>query len=250
MLEGVSVKANGAAHLTLSDNGTLAYVAAQPPQSRFRVVTRAGVARAIGTELQPFEYPRISPDGRRVAVTMAPIGGQDIWTYDLASGALTPLTHDGTSQRAEWSADGRHLVYIGREGASNVVRQQAWDGSGSGEVFAKVRDNVLEVSLGPARSYAAYPVGSGATQRDIWIASLDSLDKPRPFVATTADEWLPAISPTGRLLATSRPSRGGAKCRCAHSPRAADEFRYRPGVARNQSGRRTVESSSTGTAPT
>ena len=201
VLEGVSVKANGAAELTLADNGTLAYIAGEPAHSRLVAVTRAGVARAIGPERQPFEYPRISPDGRRIAVTISPLGGQDIWTYDLVSEALTPLTHDGGSQRAEWSPDGRHIVYIGREGANNVVRQQAWDGSGTSELFARPRNNVLEVALGPLHGYAAFRVGSGITQRDIWIAPLDSLDKPRPFIATAADEWLPAISPKGSLLA-------------------------------------------------
>jgi hypothetical protein len=201
LLDGVLVKANGAAELTVADNGTLAYIAGQSPQSRLRAVSRAGVARAIGTELQPFEFPRISPDGRHVAVTMSPRGAQDIWTYDLASQALTPLTHDGSSQRAEWSQDGRHVVYVGHEGADNVVRQQAWDGSGTSDVIARPPANLLEVAVGPPHSYAAFRVGTGATQRDIWIAPLDSLDKPRPFVATPADEWLPAVSPDGRLLA-------------------------------------------------
>ena len=201
LLEGVVVKANGAAELTVADNGTLAYIAGESPQSRLQAVSRAGVARAIGTELQPFEYPRISPDGRHIAVTISPRGAQDIWTYDLASQALTPLTHDGGSQRAEWPRDRRHLLYIGREGTDNVVRQQAWDGSGTSEVIARPSTNVLEVALGPPHSYVAYRVGSGATQRDIWIAPLDSLDKARPFVATPADEWLPTVSPNGRLLA-------------------------------------------------
>ena len=201
LLEGVAVKANGAAELTVADNGTLAYIAGESPQSRLRAVSRAGTARAVGTELRPFEFPRVSPDGRHVAVTMAPSGAQDIWTYDLASQALTPLTHDGGGQRAEWSPDRRHLVYIGRDRTDNVVRQQAWDGSGTSEVVARPGTNVLEVALGPPHSYAAYRVGTGATQRDIWIAPLDSLDKARPFLATPADEWLPTISPNGRLLA-------------------------------------------------
>jgi len=201
LLEGVVVKANGSAELTVADNGTLAYITGQSPLSRLRAVSRSGVARAVGTEVQPFEFPRISPDGRHVAVTISPRGAQDIWTYDLASQALTPLTRDGGSQRAEWSSDRRHLLYVGREGTDNVVRQLAWDGSGASEVFARPRANVLEVAVGPPHSYAAYRVGSGASQRDIWIAPLDSLDKPRAFVATPADEWLPVVSPNGRLLA-------------------------------------------------
>ena len=44
-------------------------------------------------------------------------------------------------------------------------------------------------------------MGSGLTQRDIRMAPLDSMDKLRPFIAPQADEWLPAISPNGRLLA-------------------------------------------------
>ena len=201
VLEGVTVKANGAAELTLADNGTLAYVAGESPKSRLYAVNRSGVLRDLGSEMRPFEYPRISPDGRRVALTISPIGGQDVWTYDLSSRALTPLTRDGASQRAEWFPDGRSLVYVSREGNENVIRRQAWDGSGAAEVFANPRNNVLETVIGPPHSWAAFRVGSGVTQRDIWIAPLDSLDKARPFVATQADEWLPAISPNGHLLA-------------------------------------------------
>ncbi len=201
VVEGVSVRANGAAQFAVADNGTLAYISGESSQSRLRAVTRAGLTRAVGSELQPFEYPRVSADGRRVAITISPLGAQDVWTYDLGSQALTPLTRDGGSQRAEWSPDGRHLVYIGRERMDNVVRRQAWDGSGTSEVFARPGTNVLEVALGPAHSYAAYRVGSGTTQRDIWIGPLDSLDKPRPFVASAADEWLPVVSPNGRMLA-------------------------------------------------
>jgi serine/threonine-protein kinase len=201
VLQGITVKPNGAAELAVAGNGTLAYVVGESPQTRFRAVTRDGVERAIGTELKPFRFPRISPDGRRIAVTIAQSGGTDIWTYDVGSETLTPLTHDGSSQRAEWSPDRRHLIYVGREGTNNVVRQQAWDGSDASVVVARPRYNVLEVSIGPAHSYAAFRVGTGATQRDIWLAPLDSLDKARPFVATPADEWLPSVSPNGRLLA-------------------------------------------------
>ena len=85
VVEGVSVRANGAAQFAVADNGTLAYISGESSQSRLRAVTRAGLARAIGTERQPFEYPRVSADGRRVASPSHPsalrMSGRTIWLH-------------------------------------------------------------------------------------------------------------------------------------------------------------------------
>jgi len=57
-------------------------------------------------------YPRLSPDGRRLAVTIGPGNEGQIWILDL-SGASPPLklTFKGHNTHPIWSPSGAHLVF-------------------------------------------------------------------------------------------------------------------------------------------
>jgi hypothetical protein len=60
---------------------------------------------------------------------------------------------------------------------------------------------VLEISVPRGgRGFLAVRTGGGG-QRDVWIAPVDTPAALRPFVATDADEFSPAVSPDGRWLA-------------------------------------------------
>ena len=58
------------------------------------------VTRAWGTGT-------LSPDGRRVANSIAGDNGSDIWVVDLARGTPTRLTFGGTNDNPIWTRDGR-----------------------------------------------------------------------------------------------------------------------------------------------
>lgn len=183
----------------ISGNGTLVYRAGGASAAHLVAVDRRGVARPLGEEndSRPFLWPRISPDGRRIAVTIGP--PYDIWTYDLASKTLTRLTTDGNSYRPEWSRDGQRIAHVPAPGGT--VRWQPWDGSGAAEAY--LEGDQYEVSIGPSGSYLVVRRGSGTvgSSEDIWIAPIDSARAVRPFVATAAVETHPHLSPDGRLLA-------------------------------------------------
>ena len=108
----------GGAHYDVADSGMLAYVPASSFGTEiFRVDrTLALVDRSGGSErldLPPNQYvsPRLSPDGRRVAVQTD--GDRSvIWTYDLSgAAAIQRLTVDGNSFRPLWSPDGERIAF-------------------------------------------------------------------------------------------------------------------------------------------
>jgi dipeptidyl aminopeptidase/acylaminoacyl peptidase len=151
-----------------------------------------------------FAWPRISPDGKRIAVEMR-TGDQrwDIWIYDRESRNLTRLTHDFTGVRPfGWSPDSRNLIYLAIDagdigGARRVVSQQ-WDGSALPRQLLQTSFPILDVTLGPWDGHAVIrEMGND----DLSIASLRPPATVRPFIATSASEVDPRVSRDGQLLA-------------------------------------------------
>jgi hypothetical protein len=126
---------SGVGYLAVAANGTLADVpAGGVAADRSLVLTDAsGKARPVPIPPRSYHYPRFSPDGKRLAVTIGPGHGNsdDIWTVDLETGALTRLTMgDGNGNYYPvWSNDGRRIAY-----GSDRAHQGIWfrnaDGTG------------------------------------------------------------------------------------------------------------------------
>jgi imidazolonepropionase-like amidohydrolase/Tol biopolymer transport system component len=67
-----------------------------------------------------------SPDGRRVAWTAGPVGAQDLWLTDLATGAHVRVSRSaGSDARAAWSPDGRWLAFLHNDGRIHLVNGDA-----------------------------------------------------------------------------------------------------------------------------
>jgi Tol biopolymer transport system component/tRNA A-37 threonylcarbamoyl transferase component Bud32 len=103
--------APGAAHVTISREGTVAFV---PGATTFAlvVIEPDGTERVV-SEHAMVENPRFSPDGQRlvVAATRNPGEPSDLWVHDLKSGSPAyRLTFDGGRAPA-WSRDGKSVTY-------------------------------------------------------------------------------------------------------------------------------------------
>ena len=70
-------------------------------------VARDGTEQALPAAPHEYDWPRLSPDGKRVAVE---VEGQT-WIYDIARDTLTRLTFVGSQNDGPlWTPDGAHIV--------------------------------------------------------------------------------------------------------------------------------------------
>ena len=82
-------------------------------------------------------YFRISPDGKRVALTVGATPKSNIWIWDIVRETMTRLTLDEGTDNAVplWTPDGKRIVYASSR--ENVFR--------GGDVYWKAADGTGEV---------------------------------------------------------------------------------------------------------
>jgi eukaryotic-like serine/threonine-protein kinase len=203
VVEGVlQSPVTGAAQYSISATGSLVYVSGgvQSAQNRLVWVSRSGVEQPVAAPAHVYVFPRLSPDGRRVAVAIQDQASQ-IWLYDLSRETLTRFTFVGsTNQNANWTPDGKRIVFLSnKEGPLNPFWQLA-DGSGGVErLTTSVYANV-PMSWSPDGKLLAFTEVNPTTGLDIWVLGMSDR-KAQPFLRTPFNESAPRFSPDGRWLA-------------------------------------------------
>ena len=216
VVEGVgrSSPSNTAAmFLGFSANGTLAYfVGSGAVDTAFTltVVDRKGAALKLPLQPAVYTYPRVSPDGKQLAVQVdAEDSGSNIWIYDMA-GAVAPrrLTFGGTNRSPAWTPDGRQIVFISnREHNANAIFRQSADGSGSAERLidpATAQPTSLRVT---AQRMVIYHDARG--DGDVWMFPLDGTHKPQQVTRDKGNQTDASVSPDGRWVAYTSTEGGG-----------------------------------------
>jgi Tol biopolymer transport system component len=171
------------------------------------LVDRFGRARPLVNERRAFRWPRFSPDGRKVAVTVA--GGSpwlvgDLWTTTVSPsepGTLVRVTADSSSIEGEWDADGQHLVFVQLSPPPLHLERISADGSGKPEVLRRRPNDIYESAITPDRHTLVWREDARETSRDIFFAPLDSPAVAHPVRNSAFDERGFSISPDGRWLA-------------------------------------------------
>ena len=134
VLNGVVTKSNGGANFSLADNGSLVYTPATSGTSQRTLmwIDRDGREEPGGADPLPYDNPRVSPDGTRVAVEVDDPRNADLHVYDLERGTLTRLTFaPGADRRPLWTPDGRAVVFNStRDACSGKPRTEPARSSG------------------------------------------------------------------------------------------------------------------------
>ena len=73
-------------------------------------VDRQGNVEPLAAPPRDYNRPSLSPDGRQVAVDI-PGDTSDIWIYDIPTGELRRLTHEGNNRSPTWSNDGQWVAF-------------------------------------------------------------------------------------------------------------------------------------------
>jgi serine/threonine-protein kinase len=199
--ESVQVGVNSrTGKLGVSRDGAIAFASGSVGQADLVAVSRDGVTRSLGTQPRFFVAPRLSPDGRRIAVQVVE-SGNDIWVYDLAGRTLTRLTFDRTAIRPIWMPDGLRIVYERRGVRSEDLAWIPADGSAQAESLVAADHDQAPGDVTPdGRTLVIREQPSGGKRR-ISIVALDSARAPRPLIANAFENHSPSLSPDGRWVA-------------------------------------------------
>jgi len=197
--EGISLTNNGGAQYSFSTTGTLLYVSGgiAGAQNKLVWVNRNGTEQILEAAPGDYDNPRVSPDGRHVALEL----GQQIWIYDLSRDTLTPLTFEGNvNADPAWTPDGKRISFrSNKDGPTNIYWQLA-DGSGGGERLTTNQVTQIPKSWSPDGQFLAFHENNPTTKKDIWVLRLSDR-KAEPLVRTPFNEGAPIFSPDGHWLA-------------------------------------------------
>jgi len=200
VLENVRQSADGAAHLSVSRSGIAVFVpgGSEAGQSRLVSVNKDGTSTPFAAMPAVYAYPRVSPNGRRLVVTMEALT-RDLWVYDFTSGQTTQLTFDGSAAFPVWSPDAQQVAYsTTRVGVLNLFRTTSEQG-GRSERIAASENQQFGGSWAPDGTLA-FSEQRPTTGRDILL--LSPRDRvARPLLDGPSDESSPRFSHDGRLLA-------------------------------------------------
>jgi serine/threonine protein kinase/Tol biopolymer transport system component len=188
----------GASAFSYSQSGLLVYRSqAAEPVTTLVWVGRDGVATPLAQGAARYWLPRLSPDGRRLAVGIA----SDIWVIDLERGGRTRVTSGQTSQQFPftWARDGRSVTIASPE--SNRILQVSADGSGTPSELLSGPHAQWPTDWAPGDRSLAFYVNAPATSRDLWTLTPGPSTTPALFLSTPFQERAARFSPDGRWLA-------------------------------------------------
>ena len=201
--ENVLETGQGASEFGSSRSGSLVYVpgGVEVNQRKLIWVDRKGAAQPLAAPPRPYEFPRISPDGRRVVVSIR--GARTtLWVFDIARETLTQLA---VASYPVWTPDGKRVAFAFQQ---NIFWKPA-DGSTSEVLLAATESPGFPVSWSADNRFLSFLTSTPETRQDIWVLPLDGDPrqagaegrKPSPWLATRSNETAPMFSPDGRWLA-------------------------------------------------
>ncbi|HMF15471.1 MAG TPA: protein kinase, partial [Gemmataceae bacterium] len=203
IIEGVANGGLGAVQLTVSAAGSIAYGPdlQELGASSLVWVDRHGMMQAASAPKRYYQFPRLSPDGQRLAVRIQTGAnrGNDIWLFQFARGTLSRLTfNESDAETPVWTPDGKFVTFAATRG--NPIRQilkKPADGSSDEEVLA---GGDRHWHLGGWSPKGDALVAMATDTGHIWL--LRPTDKPalRPFLQTSYQTRAGTISPDGHWL--------------------------------------------------
>ena len=208
LFEGVRLGSN-VAEMRLGQDGTLLYVEGGGNAFMQREVVwvdRTGRAEPVAEDLTSttIRAPALSPDGRRLALSMGDAGNaRNVRVKELPDGALTRITSDpGLSDGSVWSADGATISYRTTDGGVAHARTVRSDGSLTGdfEILLQREGNVGEVLFTRDGRGLIFSESEGTGLFDIRLLDLET-DSIHDLLASDFNERAAALSPDGRWLA-------------------------------------------------
>jgi serine/threonine-protein kinase len=197
-----------------AQDGTLVYAPKRPEQLTEKylvMVDRSGNEEPIDVHLgRHIAGPRLSPDGRRVAMGVADElafnGHSNIWIHNLETGGTRRFTSDFAGAGDPiWTPDGQSIVFrSGRDGCGDLYVKPVDAGeTEQAERLTEAEYTPLPYSWSSdGESLFFWDWGPSELSGDLWAVHLAQGEPGVERVLRSQEPlWQPAISPDGRWLA-------------------------------------------------
>jgi len=193
----------GAASLTVSENGVLAYRSGNAVTGNNYKLTwfdRTGKALSSLGEVGSYADPQLSPDGKKLAIErMDPTTRtSDIWIFDVTRGVPARLTFDPGNERFPvWSPNGERIVFSSiAAGTAAGLYAKASNGAGNEDLIIQMPATTVWDWTPDGKSLV---FGGG---REISILHLAGNPSPVTYLPASNFVKLGAqVSPDGQWLA-------------------------------------------------
>ena len=190
----------GRAVFSVSERGALVYqTGAAATGSRLVWLDRLGKEMATLGEPGFYIWPRLSPDGQRVAVmaTDPTTGNADIWIYGVRDRTRLQLTFDAAQNgHPAWASDGNRIYFTSvRRGFRNIY---SIDSRGS-ETEQSLLESDSDKFLNSASVDGRWLIFSERSR--LWLLPLTGERKRQPLLSSEHTENFGQIARGGRWLA-------------------------------------------------
>ena len=197
--------------IELAGAGALIFDAGGIYQNLFEIGGGATPGESLGKELTGGptrdRQPAFSPDGRRIVFTSDRSGSLDLWSLELATGAIRRLTFDAADDwDPQWSPNGKHLLWS----SNRSGHFEAWiaepDGSGARQASADGTDAENPTMSGDG-AWIVYSSSNPAAP-GIWKVRPDGRDATRLLAGAYT---LPELAPKSGWISAVETASGNER---------------------------------------
>jgi TolB protein len=174
---------SGARNFDFSQAGTLFYLSGTVGNNQvISLVNSNGDVQRVRAEPGQYLQPRFSPDGKRLAFTLATGHGTEVWVQDLERGeAWRRSLLPGRNWWPLWTPNGSRIVFSSAYGGRHDLYSVRADGSGEAQRLAAENVQGIPRSFSPDGKRLAF---NRTTENDsgteIWTAPLEGeAEQPR-----------------------------------------------------------------------
>ena len=160
-------------------------------------VSRDGTVESLGAPLRAYQYPRLSPDGKRVVLDIRD-QDNDLWMWDIRSRTLTRFTNTPALDRFPlWTPDGKYIVFVSDRSGMSAIYRQAADGGGTAELLTNgTAEQQTPDVITPDGKRLLFDF-----RGDIMVTPLDGSRSTTPLFESPAQESRSALSSDQRWIA-------------------------------------------------
>ena len=201
--------AENVGRFSVSQNSALAYMDGRPARQELLWVDRNGRPLGVAAPAAAYHSVRLSPDEKSIAFTRpGEASGDDVWVLDLVRGVPSRITfHPAMDYLAEWSHDGRRIVWASRRGGTFDLYTKAASGTGQDERLITMGTVIgWATDWSPDGKFVLYQRPGAKTGLDLWIApqSTGASGEPQtpfPYLDSPFDDNDGVFSPDGHWIA-------------------------------------------------